>query len=219
MKNTISNSPTEVAFDRDVFSSGQVGSKLWLCENLEQHWNSRLGSSVSARIWIYGGWQGLLGFLLLSRGKLSVEQVRSFDLDEKSTNSANALNENWVWKQWKFRAFTEDANLLKPSEPGNYGPPPNLLLNTSVEHFPHQPGSGGQENASWWTTIPSGCYVGLQASDHAHQDCTSHASSRSPQTLGEFSARFPLAEVWWEGELEFDYGDWKLRRWMKLGRK
>ena len=37
------NSSQMVSVDKDAFSSGQVGSKLWLCEELERlKWTSRI---------------------------------------------------------------------------------------------------------------------------------------------------------------------------------
>jgi hypothetical protein len=206
-------------FDRDVFSSGQVGSKLWLCEKLEMYWKSKGPSQQPARVWIYGGWQGLLGFLLLAREQLPIEQIRSFDLDAQSTDRANALNENWVWQEWKFRAFTADANQLQPLRDHMYGAIPNLILNTSVEHFPSLRAASGEETATWWANIPPGCCVGLQASDHERQEETSHSMASAPQNFADFSLRFPLREVWWEGEMRFIYDNWTLRRWMRLGRR
>ncbi len=206
-------------FDRDVFSSGQVGSKLWLCEKLEAQWNLRGLSVRPARIWIYGGWQGLLGFLLLSRAQFPIEHIRSFDLDSRSTDRANALNENWVWRSWQFRAFTADVSDLQPSQDGEFGPTPHLILNTSVEHFPSQLNSQGEESASWWTNIPSGYALALQASDHEHQPGTSHQQASGVASRDEFARRFPLRELWWEGEIEFTYDTWTLKRLMRLGRK
>jgi len=214
-----SQRPAALNFDRDVFSSGQVGSKLWLCEKLEAQWKLRGLSERPARIWIYGGWQGLLGFLLLSRANFPVEHIRSFDLDSQSTDLANALNENWVWRSWKFRAFTADASDLQPDQDGEFGPAPNLIVNTSVEHFPSQLNTQGEESASWWSKIPSGCGVVLQASDHEHQPDTSHPRASGVGSLDEFARRFPLSELWWQGEIEFTYETWTLRRRMRMGRK
>ena len=57
-------------FNKDAFSSGQVGSKIWLCEELEKTgWKSKL-------TYIYGGWHGITAFLLLSRGKFQVDKIR-----------------------------------------------------------------------------------------------------------------------------------------------
>ena len=57
--------------NKDCFSSGQITSKLWLCKKLEDlNWESDNTA-------IYGGWQGMLAFLLLSRGKFKVKKIRS----------------------------------------------------------------------------------------------------------------------------------------------
>ena len=58
----------------DAFSSGQIGSKLWLCEQAEKYFET------IDSIWIYGGWYGLTAFLLRARNKINIGNIRSFDL-------------------------------------------------------------------------------------------------------------------------------------------
>ena len=72
--------------DKDAFSSGQIGSKIWLCEELEKlNWSSEL-------TYIYGGWHGITAFLLLSRGKFQVKKIRSLDLDPTCEAIAEMIN-------------------------------------------------------------------------------------------------------------------------------
>jgi hypothetical protein len=80
-------------FNKDAFSSGQIGSKIWLCEKLEKlNWSSDL-------TYIYGGWYGITAFLLLSRGKFNVSKIRSLDIDPSCEPIADMINENWVWQE------------------------------------------------------------------------------------------------------------------------
>ena len=82
--------------DKDAFSSGQVGSKIWLCEELERTgWSSKTTH-------IYGGWYGMTAFLLLSRGKFKVGNIRSYDVDPQCEVIADLINQNWVYRNWIF---------------------------------------------------------------------------------------------------------------------
>jgi len=95
---------SDLILHRDAFSSGQISSKLWLCEELER---TRWTSNETA---IYGGWYAVTAFLLLSRSKFKVHRIRSYDIDAGCEPMADLLNENWVWQDWKFKAVTADCN-------------------------------------------------------------------------------------------------------------
>lgn len=189
----------------DAFSSGQVGSKIWLCEELEKIWSR--GSSAEETVWIYGGWQGVLGFLILSRDSLTrhVDSVRSFDVDPSCETVANTLCENWVWRKWKFRAFTADCNALDSSSGGEFGKAPTVVINTSVEHF---------DDRAWFDKIPPGTLVALQASDFEHDGAVSLYSTEE-----KFAQAFPLKETLFTGKLGFDYEAWSFHRLMRIGRR
>ena len=94
----------------DAWSSGQIGSKIWLCEELEH----LLMPDQPLTIWILGGWYGILSFLLLSRGTLPIEQIRSFDIDETCEAIADNINKLWLIDNWKFKAITENINIALP---------------------------------------------------------------------------------------------------------
>jgi hypothetical protein len=197
-----SETPLAIAVARDAFSSGQVGSKIWLCAELETVIAKR--TSRNEAIWIYGGWHGLLGFMLLTRDRLGAKsKVRSFDVDPACADIANAMCENWVWREWRFRAFTKDCNDLNPGESGEFGPQPTIVINTSVEHF------GGRE---WFEKIPEGTVVVLQAADFEHDGAVSLYESES-----KLAEAFPLREKLFSGRLNFDYGSWSFSRLMLIG--
>lgn len=177
--------------NRDAFSSGQVGSKIWLCKQLE---NTDLYSKETA---IYGGWYGVTAFLLLSRGKFNVEKIRSYDIDPACESVADIINENWVWQDWRFKAFTEDCNKIQTGA--------DLVINTSTEHFDSQ---------DWWENIPAGTAVALQGNNMQHDD---HVSNTN--TLSEFCNQFPLTQEIYRGELGFTYPDWSFTRYMIIGIK
>ena len=180
--------------DKDAFSSGQIGSKIWLCEELEKLFDS------ADNIWIYGGWCGIAAFLLNSRGNMRIGQIRSYDIDPNCEAVADMINENWVYQDWKFKASTQDCNVLDLDWSG-----PDLVINTSTEHF---------ESLDWWHNIPKGTVVALQGNNMMHDDHYVHSSC-----LKEFTARFPVTEQLYAGEKQFVYPDWQFTRYMLIGVK
>lgn len=178
--------------DKDAFSSGQIGSKIWLCEELERlGWRSNL-------TYIYGGWHGLTAFLLLSRGKFQVNKIRSLDIDPNCAAVADMINENWVWQDWKFKAFTQDCNNIE----GQYA---DLIINTSTEHF---------ESMEWFNRIPRGTNIILQGNNMPHDDHIVHSKN-----LEDFVEHYPLSKIAFAGEKEFKYPDWSFTRFMIIGVK
>ena len=193
--------------NRDMYSSGQVESKLWLCRKVE---NLLKGQTIT--VWVLGGWNGLLPFLLLSREQLNIKEICSFDQDPACKRIADTINENWIWKQSIFQAETIDCNLMKYKNfsttaraASNTGTEPDLIINTSVEHF---------QSDKWWTNIPHGKTVALQSCDMKHKEHTGCIHSEK-----EFKERFPSTEVYYSGALKFDYRTWSFTRYMLIVKK
>lgn len=178
--------------DRDAFSNGQIGSKLWLCEELE-----KLFDSID-QIWIYGGWYGISAFLLRSRNNIKIERIKSFDLDPSCESVADMINEHWVYQEWQFKAATADCNTLNPIDA-------DLIINTSTEHF---------DSLDWWINIPDGKIVAIQGNDMAHEDHCRHFES-----IDSFHDTFRFSEVLFSGQKEFVYPSWKFTRFMIIGKK
>lgn len=179
-------------FNKDAFSNGQVDSKLWLCRELEKlNWTSKLTH-------IYGGWYGVLAFLLLSREKFKVGRIESFDLDPSCEPIADMINENWVIKEWQFKAHTLDCNGQVPGAP-------DLVINTSSEHF---------DNMNWFNSIPKGTRVIVQGNNMPHDDHVIHSNS-----LTDFKNQYMLSTVSYSGSLDFNYPTWSFTRYMIIGIK
>lgn len=180
--------------NRDAFSSGQIGSKIWLCEELE-----KVYSQINC-LGIYGGWYGITHFLLKVRGNIQIDRCVSLDLDPKCQPVADMINELWVWQDWQFKAFTEDCSkstvLLRDID---------LVINTSTEHF---------DSMDWWNNIPKGTAVALQGNNMPHEDHHIHSSC-----LRDFMETYPLSESSYSGEKEFVYPDWRFTRFMVIGTK
>lgn len=178
-------------FNADAFSHGQITSKLWLCQELENlKW-------TSINTHVYGGWHGLLSFLLLSREKFQVNRIESFDLDPSCEMIANLINENWL-TQGRFKAYTEDCNSLMLGTP-------DLILNTSTEHF---------SSLAWFDKIPRGTRVVLQGNNMSHDDHIVHSNS-----LTDFADQFKLADVAYSGSKDFKYPSCSFTRYMIIGTK
>jgi len=179
-------------FNKDAFSNGQVDSKLWLCRELEKlGWSSKLTH-------VYGGWYGVTAFLLLSREKFKADRIHSFDADPACEAMADMINENWVIKDWQFKAHTRDCNRDMPNTP-------DLIINTSTEHF---------DSMKWFDNIPPGTRVILQGNNMPHED--HHVYSK---TLQDFVNKYTLANIVFEGRLTFNYPEWSFDRFMVIGIK
>jgi hypothetical protein len=179
-------------FNKDAFSNGQIDSKLWLCRELEKlGWQSKLTH-------IYGGWYGVLAFLLLSRENFSVDRIESYDLDPACESVADMINNNWVIKNWQFKAHTADCDFVDKTQP-------DLIINTSSEHF---------DSMLWFDTIPKGARVIIQGNNMLHDDHVVHS-----QTLQKFKDRYPLSEMVYSDSLDFHYSDWSFTRFMIMGFK
>ena len=183
-----------MTINKDAFSNGQIASKIWLCEQLEQ-----LFDNIDT-IWIYGGWYGMTSFLLKSRNNINISTIRSYDIDPQCEAIADMINENWVYQEWQFKAHTADCSTLAPKL-GN----PDLIINTSTEHF---------DTMDWWDNIPKGVYVVLQGNNMPHDDHVIYSTS-----LDDFCNLYPLDAVLYKGELEFNYPNWNFTRFMQIGKK
>lgn len=133
----------------DAFASGQIGSKLWLCEELEK----LLSPADPQVLWLLGGWYGMLPFLLKSRNRVSLKQIVNFEIDKKVEPIYKKVLDLWAWQGDNIQIVKEDCNQINFTDWGQYNSEkPTLIVNTSVEHMP---------NLNWWNNIPTGqrwCY-------------------------------------------------------------
>jgi len=189
--------------EKDSFASGQIGSKLWLCRELEK----TLPSTTPLTYWVLGGWIGMLPFLIRSREVLPVKSIRSFDLDGVASEKAEIINNLWVWQEWQFKSFRADCNELDFNDGGPfYSDAPDVIINTSTEHMPNQ---------KWFENIPEGRWVVLQNTDMKIDDHVNKVTS-----VEQLKEKFPLSQTHYSGELYFDYGnETSFKRFMLIGQK
>lgn len=181
----------------DAFSSGQILSKLWLAEELE---NVIATETISGPLTVaaLGGWYGMMNFILRVRNRIKIDKFVSIDQDLDACDTADRLNEPWVWQQWQFKSLCADANQADLS---GY----NLVINTSTEHF---------QDHTWFDNIASGTIVVIQSNDMPHDDhCDNHHS------LEDVILQFPVSRLCYSGLKKFTYPDWEFTRFMIIGIK
>ena len=185
----------------DAFSDGQVASKLWLCQELEAYISRQ---NLCPSVWILGGWYGTLSFLLLSREKVALKGIRSFDIDPQACALADKVNLHWRLQNHSFQAHQMDCNHLHYTG-GNYGAGPDIVINTSCEHFAEM---------QWWAQIPPGTFVVLQSTDMKHVE-----HCRTMRSLQEMRSTYKLASEEYAGEKKFKYPGFQFSRFMLMGAK
>lgn len=184
----------------DSFSTGQIGSKLWLGEALHRvyTYNSIETPLQGLRIRVLAGWYCTTNFILRTQNLIPIAHVSSYDLDPTCEPLAVNVNRLWHW-QAEFTATTADVNELDWNEPVD------LVINTSVEHI---------ESREWFDRIPSGTMVAIQGNDMPHDDHV-HAYS----SIDDFSNSWPMSESLYTGEKSFKYPTWEFTRYMKIGHR
>lgn len=184
----------------DAFSSSQIQSKLWLVQALESVVDEHLPTERDGyRIWLLAGWYATTNFILQTRGRIKILEVRSFDIDPGCEEMADKINNLWVWQAWKFKAHTANINQIE------YRPKPQIVINTSLEHM---------ESNEWFDNIPKGTLVALQGSDMPHDD-----HHRTFSDIRDFIRKYPLEELYYDGVKRFQYDDYAFNRYMIIGVK
>lgn len=126
---------------RDALSFGQLVSKLWLVEMLD---NKRF--LTNANVLICGGWLGTLGRLILEAPNSFRCSVTSMDIDPRCKLISESFNKRYVEIE-KFKGVTADMYDFDYS-------PFDIIINTSSEHI--------ASIQDWMSLIPSGKTVVLQ---------------------------------------------------------
>ena len=84
-------------FNKDCLSAGQIKSKDWLVQKVEEHCPD-LGI-----VFLCAGWYATLATLLFE-AKVIITKIRSFDIDKTVVAIAERFNKKWVSEDWKFKA-------------------------------------------------------------------------------------------------------------------
>ena len=194
-----------VEFDEDCLSRGQLRSKIWLVNELKK-------TSVDLGIvFLCAGWYGTLATMIFESG-LSVEKIRSFDIDESTELVAEIFNKPYVIDSWKFKSVVQDIHDINfddhsyvvSKDNGEFEvlwDQPDTIINTSCEHI--------YNFDEWYDKIPSGKLVIMQCNDY--KEIEEHVNTHD--TLESFAKQTPLEIELYSGELDLG----KYKRFMRIG--
>ena len=189
----------------DCFSRGQLQSKQWLVQELERV-DANLGT-----VFLCAGWYATLATMLFE-SKLTVDKIRSFDIDPSCTSIANTFNKPWVINNWRFQASVEDicdinyTNHTYTVTRSNgstveLSDSPDTIINTSCEHI--------SNFAEWYNSIPKSKLVVLQSNNYfeveEHVNCVVDNN--------DFSRMAPMTQELYDGHLDLE----KYTRFMRIG--
>ena len=202
----------------DAFSRGQLKSKLWLIEELENN-NIKLGDVI----YVCAGWYGVLPALLFERCDIP-GHIYSFDIDDTTDLPAITLNKEQIIEN-KFKAFIKDIKTLKYDreeldrkrykyidelnyeviEAKHEVEKPTCVINTSCEHI--------EDFDTWWNSIPKGTLVILQNNDFIeHEDET---VVNTVKDVDEWANSLNLSKQIFTGTLTLEH----YNRFMIIGEK
>lgn len=203
----------------DAFSIGQLKSKLWIAECIND-FNIDLGDQV----YICAGWYGVLSAILFEQTDFT-GKILSFDIDPDAMNVADTLNKPYVSNGSRFKAVTKDIQDLfyeddfhtveyyQYHDTHNYSvemdeihtESVDCVINTSCEHI--------ENFDEWWANVPEGMLVILQNNDFVeHDDETVVNTVKSEQRWVD---KVPMTNLMYRGTLKLD----KYKRFMVIGRK
>ena len=197
----------EIEFDEDCLSRGQLQSKLWLVDELK-----KISVDLGV-VFLCAGWYGTLATMIFEAG-ISVEKIRSFDIDINTEKIAEIFNKPWVMNGWKFKPVVQDIHLINFDEHsyvvqkdgGDFEvlwDIPDTIIDTSCEHI--------NNFNEWYNKIPEGKLVAMQCNDF--EQIEEHVNTH--KDLESFANQTPLETELYSGEL--DLGQYK--RFMRIGYK
>lgn len=172
----------------NAFNHRQVASKLWARDMLFESCGGRFG-----RIWILGGWYGVLAAMLFDDPRFEIDLIESIDVDPSVMSVARTMNRR---SGKHFEASTGDMYGLD-----YHGARPDLIVNTSCEHIADVRG--------WLDLLPSGTRVLLQSNDYFSEPTHINSVAR----LEDFEAMTRLASIDFAGALPTK----KYTRFMLIG--
>ncbi|TCO77540.1 hypothetical protein EV699_12543 [Plasticicumulans lactativorans] len=177
----------------NAFNHKQVACKAWLRDAL----HLTLGPA-HPRVWVLGGWYGVMAAMLLDDPRFDLGEIVSVDLDPACAPIARQLNHRAA-AAGRFRTRCADMYALDYSG----ADAPTLVINTSCEHLP--------DPRAWLARLPRGLPVALQSNDYFTEP--GHVSA--VPDLDAFIAQAGLGEVLYAGALRLK----KYTRFMLIGRR
>ncbi|WP_425373812.1 class I SAM-dependent methyltransferase [Phyllobacterium salinisoli] len=160
----------------NAFNHKQVACKMWARDKLFERCGGRF-----KRIWVLGGWYGVLPAMLFDDARFDIDMIESIDIDPHVAAIAQTLNRSAAGR---FRALTSDMYALDYA-----AAKPDLVVNSSCEHI--------ADVRDWLDMLPEGTLVLLQSNDYfsepTHINCVA--------SLKAFEAMAALRQIRFSGEL------------------
>ena len=192
----------------DHFSRGQMKSKCWMVEQLEEIYQDAYLGTVAH----YGGWYATVAQNIFE--KFRVKNYYNLEVDPECIEIADDFNyEHTVG--WKFKSTVQNVSDIVWKDDNSFDikiknlsnklvttpVQPDLIINTSCEHM----------NEDWFNNIPSGRVVCLQTNDYF--DNSQHVNCC--RDLADAVAKYPMSEVYYSGEIDTHL----YKRFMIIGEK
>jgi hypothetical protein len=160
----------------NAFNHKQVACKMWALDELFDAYGRKF-----ERIWVLGGWYGVLAAMLFEDGRFDIGVIENIDIDPSVEAVGYILNRS---AGGRFQAVTQDMYKLDYAQGAA-----DLVVNTSCEHI--------ADVRAWLDMLPKGTRVLLQSNDYfaesTHINCVA--------SLDEFQVLTRLAEVRFAGAL------------------
>jgi len=191
--------------DFSAFSHGQIHSKIWLCEKIE-NFVTKPEVPVPLKVAILGSWYNILGFLLLVRNQELYRQIIGIEIDKECIEIANKIGDAFYVNNGQLENWYISANDVPYEEF-------DLIINTSIENI---------KDDYWFHQIPEGKYVCFQACDLIPKEVENYENwfiSNPIKSLDDLKNKFPLSMIYYKGSKSFDYGELKYNRYMIIGKK
>ncbi len=173
----------------DAFWQGQLKSKEWLIQNLEQLENFNRPITVD----IHGGWVGVLASMLF-QSEIPIKSIRSIDIDPACESIATMMNKKEEI-EGRFAAITADMCNTRSDA--------DIIINTSCEHISQF------DYDLWLNDLPETSLIVLQSNNYNIEE-----HIRTAKDLAEFELQSKI-DIIKASELELPM----YKRFMIVGKK
>ena len=166
----------------DSFSHGQIKSKLWLCQTIENY------LPTNPKLSILGSWYNVLSFMLLTRNPTRYEKIVGIDVDKDAIDIADKITSTWIIDDGLVQNKIGDVNYYDYTDS-------NVIINCSSEHM---------NSTRWFNNIPKGTLVCIQSSNVVNTEYPWLVTNPSP-TIESFGLKYGLTKTYFIDTLPIRY--------------
>lgn len=161
----------------DAFWKGQLQSKEWLVNNLEQVINLNFCDVKTSplSVDIHGGWVGVLASMLF-QSNIPIMNIRSIDIDVNCQSIASMMNKKEEI-EGRFKAIVADMCNIRSDA--------DIIINTSCEHVTQD------QYDLWLSGHPNNSLIVLQSNNY--KNISEHV--RTADSLEEFIEQSQLKVI------------------------